>query len=239
MSATLQAISQRAAARSIADRARALVTALNLHFAGVAVLALVNLYLIAHMVFAYQRVHSQNEDAVAQQMILLQAAELGAKPLQGLDAKLTAATTEADSFYERRLPSAYSQFLAELGVLANRQHVKLSSNQYAQAAVLGGSTGELTEVKMDANLSGDYRSLVMFLNSLERDRMFFLVTNIALTGQQSGTVNLRMRLTTYLRARGAGEALPPLRADGDNSHDTVDAPDPPVRPAKTTTGVIR
>ncbi|RXH57411.1 hypothetical protein [Granulicella sibirica] len=210
MSATLQAVAQRAAARNIAERARRLVTMLNLHFAGVALLGLVNLYLVVHMVVAYQQAHSQNEEAVAQQMVLLKTAQLGAAPLEGLDAKLTQATGEADTFYAKRLPSAYSQLLAELGVLANREHVKLSRVQYGQAPVLADTAGELTEVKMDANLSGDYRPLVIFMNSLERDKMFFVITNIALTGQQSGTVNLRLRLTTYLRARAPGEALAPL-----------------------------
>ena len=53
---------------------------------------------------------------------------------------------------------------------------------------------------MDASLSGDYRPLVLFINGLERDKMFFLIDGVTLTGQQSGTVGLRLRLTTYLRA---------------------------------------
>ena len=53
---------------------------------------------------------------------------------------------------------------------------------------------------MDASLSGDYRPLVLFVNSLERDKMFFVITGVTLTGQQSGTVGLRVRLTTYLRS---------------------------------------
>jgi hypothetical protein len=53
---------------------------------------------------------------------------------------------------------------------------------------------------MDASLSGDYRPLVLFINSLERDKMFFVIYGLTLTGQQSGTVGLRLRLTTYLRS---------------------------------------
>jgi type IV pilus assembly protein PilO len=41
---------------------------------------------------------------------------------------------------------------------------------------------------------------VLFVNSLERDKMFFVITGVTLTGQQSGTVGLRVRLTTYLRS---------------------------------------
>jgi type IV pilus assembly protein PilO len=212
---TLEVVARRASARKIAERARTAVTMLNLHFAGVAVLGLVNLYLIVHMLLSYQQMHSQNDDAVAAQKVTLTAAKLGAMPLEGLDAKLDEATSESDAFYQKRLPSAYSQMLAEVGALATKDRVKLSRVQYGQAPVLEGSTGELTQVQMDANLSGDYRPLVLFMNSLERDKMFFLIDAIALSGQQSGTVNLRLRLTTYLRARGPGEALemvkPPVK----------------------------
>jgi hypothetical protein len=78
--------------------------------------------------------------------------------------------------------------------------VKLTRVQYAYSPVLEGTTGELTESRMDAGLSGDYRPLVQFVNALERDKMFFLITGVTLTGQQSGTVGLRLRLTTYLRS---------------------------------------
>jgi type IV pilus assembly protein PilO len=211
MSSTLQAISQRAAARSIAQRARHLVTALNLHFAGLLLLGLINLYLLFQIVFTWQQVRSQNADAMAQQTVALEAARAGAQPLQGLDAKLATATGHADAFYVRRLPSAYSQVLAELGALANKQqHLRLTGVQYAQSPVLEGTSGELTQVQMDANLAGDYRGLVLFINSLERDKLFFLINTISLTGQQTGAVNLRIRLTTYLRARAPGDPVPPL-----------------------------
>jgi hypothetical protein len=41
---------------------------------------------------------------------------------------------------------------------------------------------------------------VQFINAMERDKMFFLIYSINLTGQQTGQVNLRVRLSTYLRA---------------------------------------
>ena len=53
--------------------------------------------------------------------------------------------------------------------------MKLTRVQYAYAPVLAGTAGELTEARMDASLSGDYRPLVLFINSLERDKMFFVI----------------------------------------------------------------
>ncbi len=57
----------------------------------------------------------------------------------------------------------------------------------------------LTEVRIDAAVTGEYRPLALFINGLERDRSFFVIQNITLNGQQNGLVNLRLRLVTYLR----------------------------------------
>jgi hypothetical protein len=151
-------------------------------------------------VFAWSEANHQNAAALADQTVAMKTAEIAKKPLEGLDGKLVQATADADKFSERRLPFAYSEVLAELGALTKKQGVKLTRVQYAESPVLEGGAGTLTEVRMDASLSGDYRPLVLFVNGLERDKMFFLIKGVTLTGQQSGTVGLRLRLTTYLRA---------------------------------------
>jgi hypothetical protein len=184
---------------SVEERVRGWWTPLNLHFAGVGLLVLVNLYLLVHMGLAWEAKHSRNADAMAEQQVRLKAAEIAAKPLEGLDAKLAAATGESDTFYANRLPGSVSQVAAERGELAKKLGVKETRVQYVYAPILAGSKGELTEVKMDASLTGDYRALVQFINALERDKTFFVINGISLSGQQSGTVNLRLRLTTYLR----------------------------------------
>lgn len=189
-----------AASEQTAEKLRGLVNLKNAHVAGVAVLALVNLYLLAHIFFAWNAASTQNADALEQQTVAMKTAEIQKKPLEGLDQKLTLATENADKFYQQRLPFATSEVAGELGMLANKQGVKLTRVGYTYAPVMAGSSGALTEVRMDAGLTGDYRPLVMFINALERDRMFFLIDGISLTGQQSGTVGLRLRLTTYLRA---------------------------------------
>ncbi len=190
----------------LTTHARALLTAVNLHYAGVAALAVLNLYLAVHLLFVVQGLHSNDADAVAQQRLTERAAEIAAVPLRGLDVKLVNSTADADAFYEQRLPYAYSQVLAELGALTKREHVRLSRVQYAQSPALSGA-GELTEVRMDASMAGDYRPLVQLINAIERDRMFFVIRQLTFTGANSGQVNLRIRITTYLRQPKAEEPL--------------------------------
>jgi hypothetical protein len=193
-------------------RARALLTAMNLHFAGVVALLVIDLFLILHLVFVWQSLSSRDAESLSQQHTQLVAAEIAAKPLRGLDKKLVASTAEADTFYQKRLPYAYSQVAAELGGLTKTQGVHLTRVQYAQSPVLSGSNA-LIEVRMDASVSGDYRPIVQFINAAERDKMFFLINGINLTGQQTGQVNLRIRLTTYLRAPNTGEMSDQMPAD--------------------------
>jgi hypothetical protein len=188
-----------AAKVSAMERVRGWLSPLNLHWAGVGLLAVVNLYLLVQMGLLWQSASNHNADAMAEQRITLRTAEIAAQPLRGLDAKLERATAEADRFYQRRLPASDSEVAAELGTLTGAQHVRLARAGYTHTPVLTGSAGELTEVRIDASLSGDYRPLVQFINTVERDKMFFVIDGVTLTGQQTGTVNLRLRLTTYLR----------------------------------------
>ena len=193
----------------LTGQARALLTAMNLHFAGVAALVVLDLYLLAHLLFVWQGLNSRNAEAIDQQRVEVRSAELAAKPLRGLDKKLVLSTEQANQFYQQRLPYAYSEVAAELGALTKRAGVHLNTVQYAQTGVLSGRDA-LTEVRMDAGVSGDYRPIVEFINSVERDKMFFLIIGINLTGQQTGQVNLRIRLTTYLRAPNAEESATEL-----------------------------
>ncbi len=209
-------------------RARELLTAVNLHFAAVAALIILDLFLLAHLFLAWQAVTTSDGEAIAQQRTMLTAARIAGRPLEGIDEKLQNSTGQADVFYEQRLPYAFSQLLTELGALTAREGVKLSTVRYAYTPVLSGPY-ELTEVRMDASISGEYRSVVRAVNALERDRLFFVISSITLTGQQTGQVNLRLRLTSYLRAPGPNEAATTAAPVG------VEAA--PEAPAVTTGGV--
>jgi len=69
---------------------------------------------------------------------------------------------------------------------------------------------------MDAGISGDYPAIMRFVNSIERDKTFFVIRAMALTGQQGGLVNLRLRVSTWLRpADAAASGLPTTLQPGE------------------------
>jgi hypothetical protein len=171
----------------------------------------VNTFLLVRLGMLWHNASGHSPDAISQQRVERKAADAAAAPLRGVDAKVAMSTAEADRFYRERLPLVQSEVVAELGDLAKRNGVRMTRASYSPVVVLAGTANELTEEKIDASLSGDYRPLMGFINALERDKMFFVIDGVTLTGQQTGVVNLRLGLTTYLRSgadagAGTGEA---------------------------------
>ena len=182
---------------------RAWMSPLNVHVAAAALLVLFNLWLVVQLVLAFTAGGSRGEDAITQARAQQVAAELAARKLRGLDGKLAASQAEATEFYQTRLPYGYADVAAELGKLRERTGVRLSRVQYQAAAPANG----LTEVRLDASVTGEYKPLALFINGLERDRSFFQIQNITLNGQENGQVSLRLRISTFLR-----EPMPGLAA---------------------------
>jgi hypothetical protein len=109
------------------------------------------------------------------------------------------------AFYSKRIPQNYSLIDRRIGELALKGPVRLSRVQYSQ-----GAPGiDLTEISMDAGITGNYPEIMRFVNGLERDETFFVIRAMSLTGQQGGIVNLRLRVSTWLRpADAAASGLP-------------------------------
>jgi type IV pilus assembly protein PilO len=180
---------------------------LNLHIAAVAVLGIANLVLLIQLALAWNTLRTNRPEELDLRKTELRAAQLQTKPLRNLPERVADSTTGAGRFYDARVPGADSAILAELGTLEQKANVRLSRVQTSFAPALR----DVTEVRMDASVSGDYTSVMRFINSVERDKMFFVIDGLTLTGQQGGLVNLRLKVTTYLRGADA-EHLQPMNS---------------------------
>lgn len=180
------------------------LTLLNAHLLAVGLLLLFDLVLATKLIVAW---HDGRSDETAQYDTDLQTyAQLRAQAgrLQALPALLQRSRTATETFFDARLPASESAVLTELGTLTARDHVRLSRASYPIASAIPG----LIELRIDANVAGEYTPVMHFINDLERDRnhSFFIIRSVTLTGQQGGVVNLRLRMTTYLRADAASAA---------------------------------
>ncbi|MGB9466953.1 MAG: type 4a pilus biogenesis protein PilO [Candidatus Acidiferrum sp.] len=106
--------------------------------------------------------------------------------------------------FEQSLPpegSGYSSITAELDEVAKKaglQIVTLADRQKELPA------RGLAEVSIDATVSGDYGSVVRFLNGLQRSQRFYVVDGLALaTDAQNqapnGPIRVALHVRTYFR----------------------------------------
>jgi type IV pilus assembly protein PilO len=191
-----------------------LASPLTWHYAGFAVLLLVVIGLGVRLGLDWAATNSRSNDALAGKQVELKAMDLQTAPLRGLDKRVEVSREQIQDFYARRIPPTYSAVSAQIGELEVKTGVRLSRLQYSQ----GKPGANLTEISLDAGISGEYPDIMKFINSLERDQTFFVIRAMQLAGQQGGQVNLRLRVSTWLRPMdAAASGLPPtpaLREDG-------------------------
>jgi type IV pilus assembly protein PilO len=186
-----------------------LLTLLNLHFAGVALLLILNLVLAVRLFLAWSTLRSASADQLQQQQTAYRAMQLEMAPLRGLPQKVDLSRTQASDFYTARFPAAYSTISATIHDLESKNNVRLTNLAYTPTPAIAG----LAEIRMDASLSGEYAPMMHFINGLERSKTFFLITGVTLTGQQGGLVNLRLKLNTYLHANDLNQLVPLTQGD--------------------------
>ena len=185
---------------------------LTWHIAAFAVLLVLAIFLAVRLGFDWVAMNSRSSEVLAGKQTQLKVLEIQTAPLHGLDQRVEKTREQIDAFYNKRIPSDYSVISSRIGELAVTSGVRLSRVGYAQEK----PGAELTEISMDAGISGDYPSIMRFINSLERDRIFFIIRAMSLTAQQGGLVNLRLRVSTWLRPADAeASGLPMAPASGD------------------------
>jgi type IV pilus assembly protein PilO len=176
-----------------------LFSPVGLHAVGFGILAAATILLGIRVGLDWRTTSSSNVDAMASRQVELRTLQIQTAPLRGLDKKVDLSREQIGTFYDKRISPSWSGVLERLGELSTKSPVKLTRVGYTTVP----GSGDLTEIRMDAGLSGDYTAIMRFINGLERSQTFFVIRAMALTGQQSGTVNLRLQFSTWLRPEDA------------------------------------
>jgi len=191
-----------------------LTSPLTWHYAGFALLLGLTIVLAVRFALDWVATSSSHSDALASKQIELKALDLETAPLRGLDKRVQLSRDQVKDFYLKRIPPNYSSIATRIGELQVSAGVRLTGVQYSQ----GLPGADLTEISMEAGISGGYPEIMRFVNALEHDKTFFVIRAMSLTGQQGGQVKLRLRVSTWLRpADAAASGLPPTPAPGDST----------------------
>jgi Tfp pilus assembly protein PilO len=200
-----------------------LASPLTWHYVGFGILLALVIVLAVRLGLDWAATNGRSTDALAEKQMELKSRELQAAPLRGLDKRVEAARLARQNFFDKRIPPNYSSIANRVGELQVKSGVRMSRLQYTQ----NPPGADLTEISLDAGISGSYPQIMHFINSLERDQTFFVIRTMALTGQQGGLVNLRLRVSTWLRPADAeASGLPPTPPD----QNAPNAPNAPITP---------
>lgn len=168
---------------------------LTWHAAGFGLLLALVVVLAIRFALDWSATSESSADELHNRQVQLRVLEQQMKPLRGLDQRVADSRKQIDQFFTDRIPEHYSSIAVAIGDLQQKSGVNVTRLQYAQHAP--GSN--LTEISVDAGVSGAYPQIMKFVNGLERDKNFFIIRSMSLTGQQGGMVNLRMNFSTWLR----------------------------------------
>jgi hypothetical protein len=196
-----------------------LTSPLTWHYAVFAVLLIAVIGLSIRFGLDWAATNTSSTDALAGKQVQLKALDMETAPLRGLDQRVDKSRAQMLAFYAKRIPPNYSSIATRVGELALKGPVRLTRVNYTQ----GPPGADFTEISLDAGITGDYPQIMRFVNGLERDQTFFVIRAMALTGQQGGLVNLRLRVSTWLRpadAQASGLPLTPQPGDSPSALST-------------------
>jgi hypothetical protein len=193
----------------MSDFRERLFSPVGLHAVGFGILAVATLLLGIRVGLDWRATSNSQMDALQTKRVELKMLQVQTAPLRGLDKKVELSRTQIDEFYAKRVPPSWSAVLEQLGALATKAPVRLSRVQYKQSP---GSV-DLTEIKMDAGVTGEYAGIMHFINGMERSQPFFVIRAMELTGQQNGLVNLRLVVSTWLRPADAAASGIPVEGE--------------------------
>jgi hypothetical protein len=182
-----------------------LTSPLTWHYAAFAVQLAAIIVLSIRFGLDWSATSGSSSSALVSKQVQLRVLEKEIAPLRGLEKRVDDSRAQMRAFYSKRIPPNYSSIATRIGELALKGPVRLTRVQYSQ----GSSSSDLTKITMDATITGDYPQIMRFVNSLERDQTFFVISGLQLTGQQGGLVSLRLKVSTWLRPGDVPSGLAP------------------------------
>jgi type IV pilus assembly protein PilO len=191
-----------------------LASPLTWHVAGFVILLAVAIALGVRLGMDWAATDSHSNQVLAGKQMQLKALELETEPLRGIDVRVDKTRGQIEKFEEKRIPPNYSSIDERIDELEVASGAHITRVQYTQRPPGAG----LTEITVDANITGEYPAIMRLVNSIERDPIFFVIRAMSFTGQQGGLVSLRMELSTWLRPADAeASGLPPTPAADDQA----------------------
>jgi type IV pilus assembly protein PilO len=125
------------------------------------------------------------------------------KRAQDIRDNIPAIQKDCDHFEQSLFPasSGYSAVRSELGATARKSGIQLEDLSFKQTEIANRG---MTEVTIDATVNGDYKSVIGFLNGLQRSANLYAVDALTLASENANqasanVIKVALHLRTYFR----------------------------------------
>jgi Tfp pilus assembly protein PilO len=170
----------------------------NRFFTVLTVLAIIDVVLLGYLLWP----GSSNAGRKAREAELqhkLQSLNHEVGPLKDIDKTLLRTRSDIATFYKERIPDRWSEISSRLTKLTSDagvvpQNIRYSANQKEKSDLPG-----IQPVEIDTSVSGEYGKVARFINSLEQDKLMFIIEQVTLSAQEGGTVTLQIKFQTFLK----------------------------------------
>jgi Tfp pilus assembly protein PilO len=167
-------------------------------FTVLTVLAVIDVVLLAYLFWPGSSNASRKaREAELQQNLKSLNREVG--PLKDIDRTLVKTRSDIAVFYKERIPDRWSEISSELDKLSRDAGVTPQAIHYSTKQTEKSDLPGIQPVEIDTSVSGEYGKVARFINSLEQDKLLFIIEQVTLSGQEGGTVTLAIKFQTFLK----------------------------------------
>jgi type IV pilus assembly protein PilO len=125
------------------------------------------------------------------------------KSAQDIKDNMPATHKDCEKFEQSLLPenTGYSSVTAEFDEIAKKSGLQIVTGAFHQKDIPNRG---MTEVSIEATVSGDYGSVVRFVNGLQRSKRFYVVDGLQLASDAqnqaaTGAIRVGLHVRTYFR----------------------------------------
>ena len=110
-----------------------------------------------------------------------------------------AVRADLTQFYAEDVPAKWSEISQRMDKLIRATGVSAPGIRYSVATSPKTVLPGVDQIQIETTVTGDYSKVARFINSLEQDKVFFIINKISLGSQEGGTVSLSITVDSFLR----------------------------------------
>lgn len=126
-------------------------------------------------------------------------------PLKDIDQKLLQTRADIAALNKQDIPNHWSEISSQLDKLTQQAGVVPEYIHYTpeSSSEKKNELPDVQPISIETSVTGQYGKVAGFINSLEQDKLLFIIQQVTLSGREGGLVTLQIKFQTFLKGAPA------------------------------------